>query len=90
MTDISESGSLKGTKTAVLLGIFDGVHIGHREVYKAAEGERKSGLKTAVFTFLSGSVTTKGSIGLIYPEKTNGRSLILLAQIFITPPSFIS
>ena len=88
MTDISESGSLKGTKTAVLLGIFDGVHIGHREVYKAAEGERKSGLKTAVFTFLSGSVTTKGSIGLIYPEKTKREIFDSLGADFYYSPEF--
>ena len=38
--------------TAVALGNFDGVHIGHQTlIAKAAETGRRNGLKTAVFTF---------------------------------------
>ena len=41
-----------GMPTAIALGTFDGVHIGHRAVIEAAaELARANGLKSAVFTF---------------------------------------
>lgn len=47
-------------KTAVALGIFDGVHIGHRKVIKKAVSLKKSGLTPAVFTFDTQSVVKRG------------------------------
>ncbi len=38
-------------KTAVALGLFDGVHLGHRAVIGAAVAQKKNGLVPAVFTF---------------------------------------
>lgn len=38
-------------ETAVALGKFDGIHLGHRELLKLALEKKKEGLKTAVFTF---------------------------------------
>ncbi len=38
-------------KTAVALGKFDGVHIGHRRLFKEVLGQRSKGLRSCVFTF---------------------------------------
>ncbi|MBP5230797.1 MAG: hypothetical protein ILO68_03620 [Clostridia bacterium] len=38
-------------KRAVAVGVFDGVHIGHRDILRAACGEKKRGLVPAVLTF---------------------------------------
>lgn len=88
MTDITESGARLSERTAVSLGIFDGVHIGHRSVLNAAEYERRNGLKTAVFTFLSGSVTTKGDAGLIYSDKRKREIFEDLGVDFLFSPEF--
>lgn len=74
-----------GERTAVSLGIFDGVHIGHRAVLNSAN---KSGLKTAVFTFLSETVTTKGNKGVIYTDKRKLELLKSLSVEYIFAPKF--
>lgn len=74
-----------GERTAVSLGIFDGVHIGHRAVLNSA---KKSGLKTAVFTFLSETVTTKGNKGVIYTDKRKLEILKSLGVEYILAPRF--
>lgn len=52
----------QGINTAVAMGFFDGVHLGHRQVVShAVEAARKEGLAPAVFTFnLPVSSTMKG------------------------------
>ena len=41
-----------GQKTAVALGNFDGIHIGHREIFRAAlEAAKEQDLKSLCFTF---------------------------------------
>ena len=48
---------IKGTEfqleepSAVVLGKFDGVHVGHRVLLKALKEQKEKGLKTVVFTF---------------------------------------
>lgn len=74
-----------GEPTAVSLGIFDGVHIGHRAVLNSA---KQSGLKTAVFTFLSETVTTKGNKGVIYPDEKKLEILKGLNIDYVLSPSF--
>ena len=51
--------------TAVALGLFDGVHRGHQLVIGKACEYKKQGLKSAVFTFATDTVTTKGHDGKI-------------------------
>lgn len=46
-------------KTAVALGLFDGVHLGHREIIKFTKRFEKSGFVPAVFTFGSSGITEK-------------------------------
>lgn len=57
-------------KTAVALGLFDGVHLGHRAVIDAALAQRKNGLSASVFTFDPDCVLKKagGSSGFIYTK----------------------
>ncbi|MBO5347197.1 MAG: bifunctional riboflavin kinase/FMN adenylyltransferase, partial [Lachnospiraceae bacterium] len=48
---------IKGTEfqleepSAVVLGKFDGVHVGHRVLLRALMEQKEKGLKTVVFTF---------------------------------------
>lgn len=55
-------------KRAVALGLFDGVHLGHRAVLDLALEQQKNGLKPAVFTFNPSAVLrkTSGQDGYIY------------------------
>ena len=52
-------------KTAVALGLFDGVHRGHQLVIGRACEYKTQGFKSAVFTFATDTVTTKGHDGKI-------------------------
>lgn len=47
------------TESAVALGIFDGVHIGHRAVLQAATACQADGLEPAAFTFWTASIPAK-------------------------------
>lgn len=51
---------------AVAMGLFDGVHIGHRAVLQAAVQARSEGLLPAVFTFWTASVERKHGNALSY------------------------
>lgn len=55
-------------KRAVALGLFDGIHLGHRAVLDLAIVQRKNGLQPAVFTFNPTAVLrkTSGQDGYIY------------------------
>lgn len=54
-------------RTAVALGLFDGVHLGHRAVLKLAAEQKKMGLLPLAFTFAPDSITKRKSrAGYIY------------------------
>lgn len=55
-------------RSAVALGLFDGVHLGHRAVLDLALAQKKNGLAPAVFTFSPSAVLrkTSGRDGYIY------------------------
>lgn len=55
-------------RTAAALGLFDGVHLGHRAVLRAAAAQAKNGLIPAAFTFQPGLASFKGADGFLYPE----------------------
>lgn len=59
-------------KSAVALGLFDGVHLGHRAVLNIAV---ESGLVPSVFTFNPETVAVKSSLGYIYNKKEKDRLL---------------
>ena len=79
MIELSPDFKMNGRGTAAALGIFDGVHRGHRAVIdKAAEEAKKNGLAPAVCTFKTGTINTKGSgYRPIYSDETK---LILLER----------
>lgn len=55
-------------KSAVALGLFDGIHLGHRAVLNLALEQKKNGLTPCVFTFNPAMVSKKsgGEYGYIY------------------------
>lgn len=55
-------------RTAVALGMFDGVHLGHRAVLELARKEAENGLFPSIFTFSPKAVLRKssGTSGFIY------------------------
>ena len=75
MIDIT-GGSMK-SKAAVALGIFDGVHCGHRKIIKAAVDYSKKGLTPAVFTFPADAISTENRMSLF---TGTDRKLIYLAD----------
>ncbi len=70
--------------TAVALGYFDGVHMGHRAVINAAAGyAKKQNLATAVFTFELGSGAEK------QPSETGHTSTAQTGDIFSIEERFL-
>jgi riboflavin kinase/FMN adenylyltransferase len=66
---------MENKKTAVALGLFDGVHLGHRAVLGTASEQKKNGLIPCAFTFPPESAANKGAAGYIYSE--NEKNFIL-------------
>lgn len=63
-------------KTAVALGIFDGVHLGHQAVLKLAAEQMKNGLEPCAVTFSPSVVSlTKSDSGFIFGETEKVRLL---------------
>ena len=65
-------------RTAVALGMFDGVHLGHRAVLRAAAEQKQQGLIPCAFTFPPESTANKGASGYIYSESE--KSLLLSGE----------
>lgn len=78
---------MKTENTAVALGVFDGVHKGHRKVLEAAF---KSGLPRYVFTFKTEDYPQKHGKKLeyIYPEKLKEEIITALGAQKILSVSF--
>lgn len=68
MVDLTGTNNVPGSSTAVAMGLFDGLHYGHKTVikYAADVAESTPGIEPAVFTFDTASVTSKGSGGVEY------------------------
>ena len=77
MKDILKENTVLSEKTAVALGIFDGMHIGHRSVIDKVCSFRSEGLKTAVFTFNSEEILTKHNKPFRYIYKNQQKLDIL-------------
>lgn len=54
------------SRTAISLGLFDGVHLGHRAVLDTALRQAENGLSPMVFTFPAETAAQKGA-GFLYP-----------------------
>lgn len=66
--------SREATPTAIALGLFDGVHLGHRAVLQAALRQAERGLSPMVFTFPAETAARKGA-GYLYPTETRNALL---------------
>lgn len=58
---------------SVALGLFDGLHPGHRQVILAAVRQGEDCLSRAVFTFLPHTVTTKNQTGRLCDDREEQR-----------------
>lgn len=65
MIYINEDRCVCPYKTAVALGLFDGVHKGHKAVIQQAVHRKSSDIRSAVFSFKTDTVTSKGHDGKI-------------------------
>ena len=75
--------------SAVALGLFDGVHIGHRAVLAAAVACQADGLTPAAFTMQTTSVRIKRGEPLryLYPDDTKQQLLTAAGiQNVVSPP----
>lgn len=78
-------------KTAVAVGLFDGLHIGHKRVIGTAVkiSEENINISPAVFTFETHSVTTKGgSIKQILSDELKHEFLDDLCVEYLFSPDF--
>lgn len=73
MKDITTEYTPLPVRTAVALGVFDGVHLGHRLVIDKAVSFARDGVSPAVFTFRSDTVVNKGSERLLTDAEKHRR-----------------
>lgn len=72
--------------TAVAMGVFDGVHLGHREVISmAVKTAREKDLLPCVFTFKTDTVFTKSGSPLLTEEEKASRIRALGIERVISP-----
>lgn len=88
--DITKSKVAFQNKTAVTMGIFDGVHIGHRTVINTACEFKKQGLDVVLFTFKTDTVTTKGRghIEMLLSDDLKREHFDKLGVDYIYSPAF--
>lgn len=81
--------TLLPTDTSIAVGFFDGVHLGHRAVIENAVKNRRTGQKTAVFSFSTDVSAPKGKSGAkmlaTLPQKAE-RIALTGADMLICPP----
>lgn len=87
MKDITTEKTPLSERTAVALGVFDGVHLGHRLVIDRAVELSGGGIKAAVFTFRSDTVVNKGSERLL-TDAEKQRRLSQRRIDYLCSPSF--
>ena len=88
--DITKSRNAFKNKTAVTMGIFDGVHIGHQTVINTACEFKKQGLDVVLFTFKTDTVTTKGEgfIEMLLSDDLKREHFERLGVDYIYSPAF--
>lgn len=86
--NISENNKFK---TVCAMGLFDGVHLGHRLVIeKAVRLKNESGgrLKAAVFTFETSSLTSKGRLEMLLSDEQKRQHIEKLGADYLYSPDF--
>lgn len=88
MENITNSPVVPPLKTAVALGVFDGIHKGHQAVISKAICYKNIGLSPCVFTFDTKSVTSKGKIDLLISDELKFSKLIKMGVEYVYSPKF--
>lgn len=92
MIDLTVTNEVPKEKTSVAMGLFDGLHYGHRTViqYAAEIAAHHTDISSAVFTFDTESVTSKGTDGVecILSRNLKFRLIEELGVHFIYSPVF--
>ncbi len=70
-------GRISLVPSAVALGLFDGVHLGHRHVLERVRAQRNNGMKPSVFTFSTESIGVKHDAALYYLYPTAQKCRLL-------------
>ena len=88
--DITKSKEAFQNKTAVTMGIFDGVHRGHQAVINTACEFKRQGLDVILFTFKTDTVTTKGRgfIEMLLSDDLKKERFDKLGVDYIYSPAF--
>lgn len=88
MENITNSPKMPPSKTAVAMGVFDGIHKGHQAVISKAVCYKENGLSPCVFTFDTKSVTSKGDIELIISDELKFLKLEKMGVEYVYSPHF--
>ncbi len=92
MVDLTGSNRIPTKRTAVALGLFDGLHLGHQSVIHRAVDFIPEGLSPAVFTFETGTITSKGNgtIDVILTRDLKHEMMEKLGVEYIYSPDFLN
>ena len=90
MKDITIGNEIPANKTAVALGVFDGIHRGHQDIINHAISYKNNGISPAVFTFNTKTVTSKGNgkIDFLISDELKRQKLINMGVEYIFSPEF--
>lgn len=91
MIYITEDKCVCPHKTAVALGLFDGVHKGHQAVIKQAVNKKSDKTKSAVFSFKTDTITSKGHDGrleMLLTDKVKQEQFENLGVDYLYSPDF--
>lgn len=92
MLDLTGSNQVPSKRTAVALGLFDGLHLGHQSVIHRAVDFIPQGLSPAVFTFETDTVTSKGNgtLDVVLARDLKHELLGKLGVEYIYSPDFLN
>lgn len=91
MIYITEEKCVYPYKTAVALGLFDGVHRGHQAVISQAVKRKSEDVRPAVFSFKTDTVTSKGHDGrieMLLTDEAKHRHFEKLGVDYLYSPDF--
>ena len=91
MINITCNDCIPKNKTAVALGIFDGVHRGHQAVINCANSFKEKGMSSAVFTFKTDTVSSKvknGRIEMLLSDNLKFEKFEVLGVDYFFSPDF--